>query len=135
MAALFDQVPIFGVTIRQTGPFSSYRLQRESLPGTAGFRGYRLGQGPVSWTIRGRLIASSLAQMTSLLFQYGSYNNGKTFQFSDNGGVEFQNCFLTDYRPVGPYMSVVIGGFARVTVEVQGTVEWSSPEIGADGSL
>lgn len=128
MNATFNGITLFGSPTRTEGPHASYRAQREELPGVAGYRNYRLGAGPSTWTIRGRLTAPTLAFVKAAVFTAHGYRNGNLYTFVDTDGVSYANCELTDFRTVGDYEGCELAdGSNAVTVEIVATVQWASP--------
>lgn len=119
----FDGDEIFGTQTKLLGPFTSYRTQRETLPGVNGARQYRLGKGTVLWTVQGRLSAPTLADLHEQLRLAQSYIDGMLYVFTDNADGVYDNCALNDFRPVGNYINTGFG----FTVAVQATVEWLAP--------
>jgi hypothetical protein len=131
MEARFDGLLLFGEQTRVIGPIPRNRQQREILPGVAGFRVYRLGTDSVIWQVRGRLVASTLANLETLLMDGANYVDGQLYDFQTTGGNIFGDCLLNDFRPVEEIQAgsgLILGSWASIwTVEVGATVEWASP--------
>lgn len=128
MNATFNGITLFGSPTTTEGPHGSYRAQREELPGVGGYRIYRLGGGPTTWTIRGRLTAGTLSFVKAAVNTARGYRNGQLYTFVDTDGSSYPNCELTDFRTVGNFEGITQSdGSAGVTVEVVATVSWASP--------
>lgn len=128
MAYKFGTSFPFGIAALTTGPRTGYRAPKQYLPGVDGARVYRLGRDTRTWTIRGRLITNGLDTMLTTIRAYESFIDGKLYVFEDANGGKWQNCLMTDYRPLGPVEYCTLpGGGDGCTVEITATIEQLTP--------
>ena len=118
--ATFNGAYIFGLACKVTGPLSGgYRRQEETFPGVSGKRVYRLGANSLMWTIRGRLVDSTLAGIKQQTADAIAYVDGRVYDFVDSDGTYYQNCLLNAWAPVGPPAACSAGFTQEVTATVE----------------
>lgn len=122
---------IFGtLQLRQQGPTAKTRYMRQQLPGVRGYRIFRIGgNGPDSlvWSVSGRLIALTLADLERQIASGLALMDGRVGVFESTGGIVYRNCELVDYRPVPPFQRAFFNGGLVYTCMVQATIEQASP--------
>lgn len=124
----FNGSNIFGINVSQMGPTPTRRAQREQLPGVKGFRSYNLqGQGPdtVAFVMRGRLVEQTPARLVNFISNSQNLLN-LIASFTDNAGINWRNCQLIAYQPIGPYKHVLINNVDYYTIEITATLERAS---------
>lgn len=121
----------FGRQSRVHGPFAKPSVQRERLPGIAGFRTYNLGTESVTWNVRGIVSADSLANLEAAVNSAVSLMGGGLYQFVTTGGTVYDGCLLQSYVPEAApqYFKGTVGGVATegYLVIINAVVEWAQP--------
>lgn len=120
---LFAGFDIFGTQCRQGGPFYAYRTQRHTLPGVWGQRIFDLGADVVVWTVEGTLWDISLAAVNAKVAVGQGYMEAVLGTFRDNGGNNWSNCLVTDFRPNGNYTFDRRVGVDGYSVRIAATIE------------
>jgi len=125
---LFNGQAIFGAQTKETTGDQAFREQRETLPGADGVRIYRLGAGTRTWTVRGRLSYTTRGALESAINAALAYRNGQLYTYTSAAGNAYANCLLTNFQQIGQVQRIVAANNAAAyTVEVQGTVECTTP--------
>jgi hypothetical protein len=132
MDALFNGQPIFGTQTRNIGPQPKPTVQRERIPGVAGFRVYNLGTESVIWEVSGLVVGGTIAALEDALFAAAGYMDGGLYAFATTGGSVFEGCLLQSFNMAGeitPMDGYIDGAaFEGFCVRVRAVVEWSQPQ-------
>jgi hypothetical protein len=90
----FNGVSLFGYAIKMTNNVSDRSSQKNAYPGLAGVEHIDLGSRGRTTIVRGRLFASSVANLMAAKTLMESYHDGLPYSMYDTAGLLWTNCLM-----------------------------------------